>query len=365
MTEHFDDLLDDFLDGTISEVNECVLFDLIEGDHELRRHFISGLRAHRSAQLLSIAAAPSSHVTEQVFARISHTHASAGPLHSALKPVLLTFSALVVLGIVFVGGIRIGQGLKYPRVVRSSPPPPIGASPVVAVSTPSVSSVHIVQDDGIAASDARISTRDNVEIISRSNEAPTAFHTQTTLQRNPHIYPPTDMALYSDHASGIESTSLSLHVRTIQSIGVPAAGLSTNDRSGLTNLAMNALFNVGEGIDVGVELGRQAFLQEYQQQSGSVTERVRQYPTLYWAGPAVRFTLRDAIADHVSPYGQVSAGAGNGGIIGRALVGVSWQPVDRIALTSSAEVGNLWYTANNALNTSAQFNWSIGVGITW
>ena len=382
MTEHFNSLLNDFLDSAITDVNEGVLFSMMDQDSSLREQFVAAVRTRQAAPSLGTLAAPSEAVSDRIFASVAQSSTTALGWWGHGRILLASAGVVALLGLSFYGGVQWAQqSIEFPQVVlMESIPDPVATS----VNHTSPQQVTILDKTGVANSSPGIQfglvrRHPEAELPSGPSAEQSALVTEISplprlsaqrISRAETTSPLPERRLTRefevvDGRSIAGTSDWHLQIRTLQVIGESFSGVASNDHSGFNNLAVDALYSIADGLDVGLELGRQSFHQQYEQTRGGVVESVRQFPSLFWVGPTARFTMKDALAQDLSPYGQMALGIGDGGAIGRAMVGVTWRPVDRVSITSGLEAGRLWYRANGAPLQTIHFNWSIGMGVSW
>jgi hypothetical protein len=111
-------------------------------------------------------------------------------------------------------------------------------------------------------------------------------------------------------------------------------------------------------VRIGVEIGQEAFPQEYTGTEEGRGVRYRQNPLLPWIALSGRLTpVELRLAPDLVPFGQVLLGATRVGPMGKAALGVEYKPDSRVRLAFGFEGGMLAYRYMN----STFFTRNIGV----
>jgi hypothetical protein len=371
MNHTFNEYLNQFLDETISDIDESSLFSMIHADSELRQQFVAAVRVHAAAPALAQRSTIPHDLTTRIMATSTAASTTTGGAPFWTSGLLSPILAALLSSAFFLSGYATGSTVSHNAVVdthmHSSPSltEPVGTLSEQAIPAVVDRPERPPQRNAVASSP------------DLHTESPNDLEPSRRIQPSLIAHAPTPIELHSiTTASFIESRSslqrmsarpktLMVSLRTLHPIGAGNVGVPSNDNSGINNVAVDAMLHLSDHVSMGIEVGRQSFLQTFQRADGAVTEEVRQYPALWWSGPTARLTGRDLFADGLSPFSQATLGISDGGVIARALAGIEWRPADIVSIQGAMECSNLWYSGGGAPNTSLTFNWTLGVGILW
>lgn len=144
--------------------------------------------------------------------------------------------------------------------------------------------------------------------------------------------------------------------------------VESNDNLGLYNVAVQGMLpdvlpRIIPGLALGIEFGREQFVQQYRDVLNGQTATITQRPTLWWGGVAARYGIRTGIFDNaVMPIVQAGGGLAESGFYYRAAVGLRYEPVQSVALTIGFEQAWLNYRAGLGTYLSTQNGFTTGIG---
>lgn len=199
----------------------------------------------------------------------------------------------------------------------------------------------------------------NVDILNAPEHRPGTYRSApfdaNTLRHNIRalISPAMDA---DERTIDVQARALSTFVST------PSGGLPNTVQGTLHDFAVGAWYAFDEENDLGIEVGRQAFPQEFTRRVGNQDIQYRQTPELFWAGPSYRRQFRDwSIGGIVTPVGQTMIGWTQTGPTARAMVGLAITPERRLSMTLGIEGAWLWYPVQGRFYTTSMIGISYGL----
>jgi len=140
---------------------------------------------------------------------------------------------------------------------------------------------------------------------------------------------------------------------------VPAAMSNTL----FTNAGFALLFPVSNHQHVGVEMGQETWPQTYQGTVNGMPVEYTQTPALFWIGATYRHAFAEFnFVEGLRPFAEITGGyAWSQGPLGRAQVGLSYQPSSAIAFTLGVDGAGLNY--NNQGQNFTSFKWGVTYGV--
>lgn len=132
-----------------------------------------------------------------------------------------------------------------------------------------------------------------------------------------------------------------------------------------TNAGFALLFPVSDHQHVGVEMGQETWPQTYQGSVNGMPVEYSQTPALFWIGATYRHAFAELpFVDGLRPFAEITGGyAWSQGPLGRAQVGLSYQPSSAIAFTLGIDGAGLNYSNQGQNFTSLKWGVTYGVVI--
>lgn len=133
----------------------------------------------------------------------------------------------------------------------------------------------------------------------------------------------------------------------------------------LPNTAFALMIPLNQQHRVGIEMGTESFTQTYTGLDGVHEAEWTQTPVLFWLGATYQFTPSEfRILPGLMPFAQATIGAAfSQGPVGRATIGLAYQPIGPIKFTLGLDGSALFYTFQNTWFTSTKWGLSYGLSI--
>ncbi len=133
----------------------------------------------------------------------------------------------------------------------------------------------------------------------------------------------------------------------------------------LPNTAFSLTIPLSEQHRVGVEMGTESFIQNFNGFDGYRQAEWTQTPVLFWMGATYQFSsIQFEILPGLQPFAQATVGAAfSQGPIGRGTIGLAYQPVGPVRFTVGLDGSALFYTFQNSWFTSTKWGLSYGLSI--
>lgn len=199
----------------------------------------------------------------------------------------------------------------------------------------------------------------NVDILNAPEHRPGTYRSATydanTLRQ--------DVLALVSPAMDADERTIDVQARALSTfVSTPSGGLPNTVQGTLHDFAVGAWYAFDEENDLGIEVGRQAFPQEFTRRVGNQDIQYRQTPELFWAGPSYRRQFRDwSIGGIVTPVGQTMIGWTQTGPTARAMVGLAITPERRLSMTLGIEGAWLWYPVQGRFYTTSMIGISYGL----
>jgi len=157
---------------------------------------------------------------------------------------------------------------------------------------------------------------------------------------------------------------VTLRVRSLPN-GLSAGDVvpSTMTTTLFTNGAFALLFPLSSQQHLGIEMGQETWPQTYQGTVNGMPVEYTQTPALFWIGATYRHAFAEFnFLDGLRPFAELTgAYAWSQGPLGRAQVGLSYQPSSAIAFNLGIDGAGLNY--NNQGRNFTSFKWGVTYGI--
>lgn len=400
---HYTKLISDYLEGFLDETHEASLFGTLAQRPDLRSEFGSQL-AMQKAMLGDI-----QHVTvpEDAMKGVFGTLGFATPATvalttastvTAITPVTRSFSALwsalgasVITAIVMWSLLRPDTSSEQIAVVNTPSPNPVQmVSPVTnsehSTSTQVVTPKETVREvtryinTGISAADVERVVHSRIaeerERIYTELRTKTPTEEQVEMNGTINTVSPKSQRIHSESTSGVlqslriaqdeyraNETNFALYLRSTPSLSFPQVN-DVGDNLSVKNYALTGMYIFpGSEHLVGIEAGAENFSQVFTTKVSGVEETYEQNPTYGFVGVSYRFMPYVGFAEYFRPFIHVTAGATEVGPMGKASLGVSYQPETMIELMLGGDMSALYYPTSKDWQISRKAGFTFGAGI--
>lgn len=395
----FNNLLNSYLDGATSDVDEMVLFAQLTTNQDFRHQFASALRIRSIAKEVADSIIPSNGLTGSVFAAITVASSNNGTQKQDQRYALATFLPLPLLSglvlainvlLALLGPLRHGHQSALVHRQKVAPPSPIELS-TSFTNLDEISTSHQGGDmSGVLARRERPATQSSpsggisaqepfvrtakeedsgerfapasisrVDYTPNTLDVPVMFASAQTTS-----IPAREVYLENSTNTGEnQQRSLEIGVRhfdlvpTLEAPIAPATGIVPQ------HTAISLAFLADKNFAVGVEIGQEAFLQQYDRNLDDVVVRVTQYPSLFWAGPFIRFRPLDVLPAGFIPTFSLQGALAQGGVMARGSVGITYSVTSTLSLTLGYETAQLWFVADGTTRRSINNGWTYGLSV--
>ncbi len=153
-----------------------------------------------------------------------------------------------------------------------------------------------------------------------------------------------------------------MELRGISALGFfPNREMQSTDKMVFNNLVLALKYKLGGGHSLGLIGGRESF-QMYRVDVIDGEYLFSPEPVLEWLGGVYRFTY-DGLFDQFAPFGEVVAAGSRSGLIGRAALGVTYNPTGMLSFSAGVEGTTLMYKLQNELKTTGKAGMFYGMSI--
>ncbi|RPI67091.1 MAG: hypothetical protein EHM43_09920 [Ignavibacteriae bacterium] len=131
----------------------------------------------------------------------------------------------------------------------------------------------------------------------------------------------------------------------------------------LPNTAYALLMPIGNGQRIGVEMGTESWQQTFSGSEDGRPVEITQTPVLFWMGATYQIQpMEFRFLEGLSPFADATLGVAFAqGPVGRATVGLAYQPYGPIRFTVGLDGSALMYQYQNAWFTSTKWGMSYGI----
>ncbi len=162
------------------------------------------------------------------------------------------------------------------------------------------------------------------------------------------------------------NTKFNLSLRGITSQGSPAVTVATNSNAWFSNVGLGLSYNLSDFHAFGLEAGREAYPQEFDQNLYGEIRNVKQNYSYFWYGATYKLSLSEFFVPKVFyPYAQIFGGATTVGPLARAIVGFQYRPDKRVSFHLGAEASILYYSFQGTMYDSRKYGLTYGVSINY
>ncbi len=405
---NYDDLLNEYLDGTISESAEQSLFSAMAQNDMLRKEFNEALLLRTAVRNDAAGVIPPAELTAAVFASAGYTTANAITLWLAKYWGVFTTVFLTGL-VVWLLLHRSGENTNFAQmqttsiihdtVYNNEPLPTEPAQQILSVEQYNIllqdnQNLHTLtntlrneiknlreelQFATVNNQLATINTTNNSVLLPKNNSSaqettlgqseesirtatPSSVYyvplEQPTTLRKVVTNAPDLFGVYQEHNSLWDISLRSTLLKQQNANEVP-----TNDNIGVTNVVATGFYKWRDYAHVGIEVGREQFAQEYTTTLNNGNKaNVLQNPTLLWGGISSRFLWSNFLnQDVATPYLQLTGALTSVGEIGRAMIGVHLNSGSQLHMMLGVESAQLWYSVQGSSYTSSKVGLFYGI----
>lgn len=400
---HYTKLISDYLEGFLDETHEASLFGTLAQRPDLRSEFGSQL-AMQKAMLGDI-----QHVTvpedamKGVFGSLGFTTPAAVITTTAstiapITPLTRSFSTLwsalgasVVTAILMWFLLGSDESSEQITAVNTQLPNTVQmASPVTnsettkstPVTAPKETVREVVRYINTGMSTAEVERVINSRIAQERERIYAELLSETPADKQVDVksvintVPPKSLSIQSEPSAGtmqslrltqdeytMNETNFALYLRSTPSLSFPEVN-DVGDNLSVKNYAVSAMyiFPGGEHL-LGVEAGAENFSQVFTTTVNGVEETYEQNPTYGFVGVSYRFMPYVGFAEYFRPFIHVTAGATEVGPMGKASLGISYQPETMIELMLGWDMSALYYPTSIDWQISRKAGFTFGAGL--
>lgn len=405
----FEDLLNEYLDGTLSDSSEQTLFSAIASNDEYRRDFSDALRVRTAVRQEAVTIDVPQSLSHSIFESLGYGAAqTATPIAvvpwwkiftNGMKhtvPYLLTSAAGAGIMWLLLWNTNITQnsvnrnaynGVTKPATTENlsyhkaeekqdyiNAETPIKSAPVITryyrVESNSIGRKTDNSDMFIQSVEKESS--DEIDISPKENNIDKSSYKEThfsIMKRDENSIIKYNLPeLYTAHTKKADDNSeqfpVEFSIRSLQLSPQHKANVPDNNAIGINNISLALFYRFNSDMSLGLEAGRESFVQLYTRENDIAIENINQYPTLWWGGLAGKYEARSLIGNSF-PFPTVtsSVGLAETGAYIRASAGLGWDIVPSVTMNIGAEWAELFYNAQSQSYTSSNFGWMYGFTI--
>lgn len=375
-------LINEFIEGSIKSEEEQLLFQSLSADQDLRQELRQSIAVDRAFDKRLSAMMPSTESTKRVFSSLGMAGfvsdaGSAGLFGGFFSGKLFTFIAGVLL-------TSLAAFILYFAALEDK------SQPVIAQSQPGLPSLYSFESGfdrlnyffyhGSTSSDdvpmrivyiykepetGNYYLADNKSQLSMLQSSFAAPHRPIETLRNSFVPIETFYeAPYNSIAANfnpVEQYGISVEVRGMQYWSTPQADEIYSYSPKFSNMGIAALYSLSEALEIGIDLRQEKFYQSFNGENNGNTYLYEQNPSFLGVSALARYNLLSS--DSYKTYLQLGVGGIQTGITGRALVGLSIYPTERLSLDFGLEQSILRYEHQSRVFWSNKFGLHYGVGL--
>lgn len=355
-----------FLDGELDGVHEEALFRRLATQADLRTEMQDHLAIRKAVQHDAVAFAPPASATAAIFAGLGFTIPPLAPVEgtvttpgaggtgwlrragliggSSAATLLLTLAYLAFVS----PSPEHGSAAKSGETARSVPaqtmtPPPtqlMGEDLTAGQPRAGRGTSGTIREAGLIAA-ARAERMPDTDDLSPATLDPLP---QRPLQR-PEFQ---TQVRQLTNETPVMPTGFVLQVRNASARSYPVSSMPSQYDPAITNMSIGVMYRLSDRHALGIEVGQEAFAQQFSGRNGPYAVTYEQNPLAFWATASYRLTAESFVSTVLVPFVQVDlGGALQIGPLGRAYAGFEIRPVQNIAFLLGVEGSVLYYRFQN------------------
>ena len=362
----YSELIYQFMDGNTNSVQQKVLFDALADNQELQNEFQQAVEISKGFQIDKSVLAPSAQLTNKVFqaaglsmpmqfaatnnaskSKISKFKTFSIPLASTLIGIILTSAFFLN----FYTPSDNSQAGMNNQIAQTQLPINKTAIPIVKseekqnivshkqhIKTNNIENKQEFANNEILSNDLPTINYSNIVQSNNNNLPLIANHSFNSYQTN------TDINNFTDTKTHILNLSLELKGMTGLAF-FPQRAIQPESFSLTNNLAIGLMYKFDKHSSAGISLGRES-LQMYSFDNIGGEYQFNLEPNLTWVGANYRYTGNE-IYGSIYPYGELIAAGTKFGPMGKAIIGLNYNPENFFSMSLGLEGSSLMYRFMN------------------
>lgn len=426
---NYEELLNQYLDGTLSEAGEETLFSAAASDVAFRREFNDALRLRSAVQHEASTVIPPAELTSSIFAGLGYATVPLTPWYTTLMQKYGSQAVSMLAGGVIAWLLFWQIGGQGQQSMTATKETSLAATnggnsvivrhdtvvkevPSLAFATEQPATVEAQKTEArlqtLRAENRRL--REEVRYLFSTMTIPQHNAQAENLGNNSQEHSSATVASSSDAAlpltavalnsvSDIQPTATAFHgisspSQPLSGTRVPAVDfinpvpdegdrwelyfrslrltaaddykVATNDNVGISNMVIGGLWKYTNNVSFGIEIGREAFSQRYRTVINDKPATVYQNPTLWWGGLCGRVEFNSFLGtDILYPFVQGGYGWASGQYL-RGMGGFIFKPEQHIRMHIGGEMVGLWYNGGGQMSiTTSKAGWVYGISYSF
>lgn len=161
---------------------------------------------------------------------------------------------------------------------------------------------------------------------------------------------------------GMPPISIELRANNSRSMTPRPAGLANASNGLLRDRILGVHYRIGDNHSIGLEIGQEEFYQRFEEMlANGDFVRHEQNPALFWGGAAYRVSF--PIVSDLRPFAGAFIGGTEMGPVGRISAGTYYNLVPECDLFASGELSALAYSFNGTWHFTPKYGMSYGVRV--
>ncbi|MFH1049776.1 MAG: hypothetical protein V1779_02470 [bacterium] len=375
----YTDLVYRFMDGETSSVEQNVLFNALAKDSELQFEFQQAVSILKGFNADKVVLTPPAKLTNSLFVSAGFNPpmpmaaaATAGfvskfkhlttPLLSAAVGAFVT--AFVFFAVNTGNNDNIQNNLASSSVTKTNEIAEVPASVIPVVKTSESKNITEMKTNIVADENQNVVVHEPYSRIFSSAE--TMYNISPDVRFN---QPNNDYAvLYQNEDVGTFSLpefnimNLELEVRGMTGLAfLPSRTIEPEPFSIMNNIGAAIKYKFNKNHSAGIVAGKES-LQMYSFKQTGDNYNFRHEPSLAWVGACYRYT-GDEFYGMVSPYCEVTSAYSKFGPIGKAAIGIAYNPENIISMSLGLEGTALAYKFLGDLKSTEKISLVYNIGI--
>ncbi|GEM_PF-1140100 len=142
--------------------------------------------------------------------------------------------------------------------------------------------------------------------------------------------------------------------------------VSSQSNPWFKNMGIGVSYNIANNHEFGVEIGQEAFSQNFDRKLYGEELTYFQNPVLFWYGAKYKYSMKQLFVPNVFyPYFEIMGGFTKVGPLGRAQIGLSYSPDKRVTFNLGLEGSSLWYNVQKKIYDSKKIGLTYGVSVSY
>mgnify|MGYP006295987435 CR=1 FL=1 len=375
----YEELLLDYIDGTLDSSREEELFFRLTSSEELRgklRHMI----ALENAAAGQTVPGPPKTAEAALFAGLGFTSTEMSSSSSTLKKSLIggknaaiasgLLSSLATAALIFLLILpQLNQHESDISLQKKNPEPTLSnitqASPIIKsiekvpepeiIERTKIEYVYLTNNEFLPNNNETVKK----DVFIRSSKGSYENNKLLTFQeKSPLSSRRLEYEIVNYTPGNIRN--ISVEMRGSQYLSFPEADIMPGKEAMFNNTGISLFYNLNDNLFIGADIRRENFFQKFTGADAAGRKiNYEQNPNFTSYSAGIRYYLLEK--EKIRPFGQFFGGGNIAGILGRGMIGVQWSPYPDFSFVLGAEYSLFWYLHSDEIFNASKAGLHYGI----